>query len=921
MAAPCRDAPWACSASSVCQELACVAGDGLAADEVLRRRAAHGPNRIPDAEPTPAAAILARQLRGLTNVLLAAAAAASFAFGEVAEGLAIAVVILLNVGIGFFTEVRAVRSMEALRQLGRVTARVRREGKVLAVGAEELVPGDVVVLEAGEVVPADLRVIEASRLQANESQLTGESLPVDKKVEAVPLEALLPERACMLYRGSSIVRGSAAGAVVASGAATEVAKIAALAERAGRDATPLELNLKRLGNTLAGAAIAIGAVTAVAGAIAGHDPFLMVETGIALAVAAIPEAMPIMATLTLARGLWRMARRRALINRLSAVETLGAVTTICTDKTGTLTENRMTVVAIVADGEGRGIDGSDPVVVAALRIGALCSNAALGPSGAGSGDPLEVAFLVAAAQTGIEREGLLAELPEVREEAFDSTQKMMATVHEERGGGFLVAVKGAPESVLAACERRRTSCGVVPLEEKDRQDLLERQRSLAGEGYRVLALAERRCATAAIDPYRELTWVALALLEDPPRRDVAAALAACRAAGIDVVMVTGDQAATARTVGRQVGLLSPQDDSLALTGRDLAQACLEPDTREHLLTGRLFARVDPAQKLALVRLYQEAGEVVAMTGDGVNDAPALRQADIGIAMGLRGSQVAREAADVILEDDSFATIAVAIREGRVILDNIQRFMVYLFSCNASEVLLVVSAALLGAPLPVLPLQLLFLNLVTDVFPALALGLGEGDAHVMARPPRDPREPLLTRAHWLAIAGYAATIALAVLGAMLWCRQAAATPGTAPTVAFLTLAFAQVWHVFDMRSHRSRPLANEVTRNPYVWAAVALCSTLLIVAVEAPPLAAALHLSRLGPAEWRIVVVMSLLPVAVIQAAKLSARLGGASNRAGDRSPARWGVAGRASEEDGENAAARTAALCPGGGSCRSEASR
>lgn len=616
---------WAASAEQVCDLLGLRPEVGLSSDEVERRRALHGPNRLVERRRVPAASVLVRQFRSMVVALLTAAAVAALVFGELAEASAIAVVIVLNTAIGFATELRAVRSMEALRQMGRATTRVRREGRALAVAADDLVPGDLVLLEAGDVVTADLRLVEASRLQANESQLTGESLPVDKGTDAVAESAPLPERACLVFRGSSVVRGSGEGVVFASGMATELGRIASLVESAREEVTPLERRLERLARVLAGIAVAIGIVTAAVGVLAGYELFLMIETGIALAVAAIPEALPIVATLTLARGVWRMAQRDALINRLSAVETLGAVTVICTDKTGTLTENRMTVVGIVADGTATGIDADEPVVRAALRVGALCSNASLGEHGDGTGDPMEVALLTAAARAGIDREEQLATWPEQRQEAFDPTQKMMATVHADAGGGFLVAVKGAPERVLQACVRIRSSEGERPLGEQDRRELVERQEGLAAEGYRVLALAEKQAASAADDPYEGLTWLGLALFEDPPRPDVAAALAVCRAAGIEVVMVTGDQAATARTIGREVGLLSPDDDSRGLSGHDLADPPWGEEKRRLLLAARLFSRVDPAQKLELIRLYQEAGEVVAMTGDGVNESAGPAQ--------------------------------------------------------------------------------------------------------------------------------------------------------------------------------------------------------------------------------------------------------------------------------------------------------
>lgn len=870
---PAIERPWARPAAEVAAALGVDPAVGLADEEAARRLRRDGPNRLTTRRRASAWSILLRQFRSLVTALLIAAAAVAFVYGDWAEGTAIVVVVLVNAAIGFSTELRAVRSAEALRRLGAVATRVRRGGRLREVPAEELVPGDVVVLEAGDVVSADLRLRAAARLQADESQLTGESLPVDKDLEPVPEDTPLAERRSLLFRGSSVVRGSGEGVAVATGMATEVGRIAALAATAEREATPLEERLARLGRTLAWVALAIAAATAGLGALSGRDLFLMVETGIALAVAAIPEGLPIVATIALARGVWRMAHRQALVNRLSAVETLGAVTVILTDKTGTLTENRMTLWRVAVEDGVLPVEDGHPAVRAALEVGALCNNAALAEDGGGIGDPLEVALLLAAARAGIDRQRLLAASPEVREEPFDPRRKLMATVHRSGEGELRVAVKGAPEAVLAAATRVLAAGGERALGAAAREAWQERQRDLAAQGYRVLGLAQKRVVAAAADPFGDLTWLGLALLEDPPRAGVREAVEACRSAGIEVVMVTGDQAPTARTIAREVGLLAPGEEVEVVTGRELAARPWSEALLRRLRAARIFARLEPEQKLDLVALYQEAGEVVAMTGDGVNDAPALEKADVGIAMGRRGHQVAREAADVILQDDSFATIVVAVRQGRVIFDNIRRFALYLLSCNAGEVAVVAVAALLGAPLPLLPLQLLFLNLVTDVFPALALSLGEGDDLVMRRPPRDPREPVLSRRHWLAIGGYAAAMAGAVLGALFWSLAGRGfDEARAVTVAFLTLAFAQLWHVFSMRQRGTRLLRNEITTNPYVWSALGLCVVLLLLALYVPFLAAVLRLVRPGAEGWVVVLVMSLLPLAVGQVAKeLAAR--------------------------------------------------
>ncbi len=834
--------PWALPAAGVADALGVHPAEGLSGAEAARRLAVAGPNRLREARPVSAWTILRRQVQSLVTLLLVAATAASFVYREWAEGIAIAAVILLNTGIGFATELKAVRSMEALRRLGTSSTRVRRDGQVREVPAEELAPGDVAVLEAGDLVTADLRLLAASRLQVDESQLTGESLPVDKGTDPVAAETPLAERTGMLFRGTPVVRGSGEGVVVATGMATELGRIAALAEASGGERTPLEDRLESLGRTLGLVTMGIAALTALTGVLAGRGLFLMIETGIALAVAAVPEGLPIVATLALARGVWRMARRNALVNRLSSVETLGAVTLVATDKTGTLTENRMTLTRLAVEAGDLPPESTAPEVRRALEIALLCNNAE-----AAAGDPMERALLAAGERAGLNRAELLRRFPREREEAFDPATQMMATFHRAPDG-FRVAVKGAPEAVLAACG----------LAVEESRHWLGHNQELAGQGYRILGLAERTAATADESPYSELSWRGLAVLEDPPRADARPAVEACRAAGIRVVMVTGDQAPTAAAVARSVGLA--MGEPKVVTGRELRRAALgeeiSTEDRLRLQEADVFARVDPEQKLDLVTLFQRAGGVVAMTGDGVNDAPALRKADIGIAMGRHGSQVAREAADVVLKDDSLATLAAAVRQGRVIFGNIRRFVFFLLSCNTSEVLVVASAPLTSLPLPVLPLQLLFLNLVTDVLPALALGMGEGGPGVMERPPRDPAEPLLGRRQWLGIAGYAAVMTAAVFGALIWAfRGVHLGEPRSVTVAFLTLSFAQLWHVFNMGR-------SEVVRNPWVWGAVLVCSGLLLLAVYLPPLAAVLHLTPPGAAGWGLVMAGSLAPLVV-----------------------------------------------------------
>jgi Ca2+-transporting ATPase len=665
---------------------------------------------------------------------------------------------------------------------------------------------------------------------------------------------------------------------------TEVGKIATMVSEAEEEATPLEERLDGLARRLIWAVFAVAAVIAAAGILNGKETVLMVETAIALAVAAIPEGLPIVATIALARGMWRMARRNALINRLSAVETLGATTVICTDKTGTLTENRLTVTKIVLDSgeislEGGGardrLDADANALLGELLLASvLCNNASLPRNGGDAGtedavgDPLEIALLTAAAKAGMHREDYFDRMPETREEAFDSDTKLMATFNRD-GGDFRVSVKGAPEVVIARCSGIAT--GQIPrlMTERDREHWLGENERLAAAGLRVIAFATKTVDDESAEAYTRLNFLGLVGMADPPRADVRHAIESCRAAGIRVIMVTGDQAVTARTIGRAVGLVE-SDGAAVVNGADLGSPeSLGATEREHRAAASLFARVSPEQKLDLIALHQDAGEVVAMTGDGVNDAPALKKADIGIAMGMRGTQVAREAAPMVLKDDAFATIVAAIEQGRIIFENIRKAILYLLSCNVSEVMIVALAAAVNAPLPILPLQILFLNLVTDVFPALALSVGEGEPGIMRRPPRDPHEPVLTRRHWGAIAVYGFTMTVAVLGSFavaLTVLDMELRRGV--TVSFLTLAFTQLWHVFNMRSRGSHIMRNSVMRNGFVWGALVFCAGLLFAAVYVPVLSTVLKLAAPGPSGWALVFGMSLVPLIAGQLSKL-----------------------------------------------------
>jgi len=884
---------WTAAAHDVLSAFDVSGDQGLDAAEVKRRREQHGPNRLRRTQRRSAWQVLVEQFKSLIIALLLIAGVLSFAFGELIEGFAIVVVIVINTLIGFVTELQAIRSMEALRELSRVEAKVRRDAQTQEISAEDLVPGDIVLVTGGDLVTADLRLIETSKLQVDESALTGESVPVDKQVEPLAEDTTLAERANMLYKGTVVTRGAGEGVIVTTGMQTELGHISALVEEAEDEATPLEERLERLGQRLIWVTLAIAALVVISGVVAGKPALLMIETGVALAVASIPEGLPIVATVALARGMWRLAQRNALVNKLSAVETLGATSVILTDKTGTLTENQMTVTRLIlahgqfelaregrdqADGffrQGKSVDPADDDILRRLvEISVLCNDASLdqaqeAETEAAVGDPMEIALLVAGTKAGFEREQLLQNKPEVREVAFDSQTKMMATFHRE-DERYRIAVKGAPTSVIKAATHILSPEGTRELDEDERNEWNMRNEQLAQDGLRVLAAATRLVDDPDVQPYDGLTFLGLIGLQDPPREEVRSAIQDAQAAGLRVVMLTGDQPVTARSIAQSVGLVAEgAQDIEVIHGRDLsAPQNLSSENRQRFLDASIFARVTPEQKLNLIELHQENGAIVAMTGDGVNDAPALKKADIGVAMGQRGTQVARQAADMVLKDDAFSTIIVAIQQGRAIFENIRKFVLYLLSCNVAEVMIVAVASLANAPLPIRPLQILFLNLVTDVFPALALGVGEGDTVLMDRPPRDSDEPIMARKHWFAVFGYGALITLSVLGiyALALGRMNLAQD-RAVTISFLTLAFSQLLHVFNMRDREAGLLRNDIVGSITVWGALTLCVGFLLAAVYVPALAGVLGVVAPDGQDWLFVISASLLPLFLGQLAK------------------------------------------------------
>ena len=781
---------------------------GLPHQEAQARALRHGPNELRATARRGPLALLVEQFSDFMVVVLLVAAVISGLIGDLTDTVVILVIVVLNAVIGFVQTWRADQAMQALRQLAAAQATVMRGGQVHVVPAATVVPGDIVLLEAGNQVPADLRLIEITQLQVDESALTGESVTTAKHTAALAAEGAnaLGDRLNMAFKGTTATHGRARGLVVATGMSTELGKVARLMDTEDRS-TPLQLRLTAFGKRLALAVLAICAVVFVVGVLRGETPLLMALTAISLAVAAIPEALPAVVTVLLALGARRMVTVHALIRRLPSVETLGSITVICSDKTGTLTQNRMHAELVLARGQHwvPGDSVSDPVTLETLRAAALCNDASPTPGGQWRGDPTETALVLAALSAGLDKALLDVALPRVQEQPFDAVRKRMTTFHHDPlvGGTACVAfTKGAPESVLPRCVQQWTPKGPEPL---DVEAELATAQALAAKGLRVLALArrsfERLPDTNALEAVEsQLELLGLVALIDPPRAEAQAAVRDCLEAGIIPVMITGDHPATARAIAHRLGIIE-RSDAPVLTGTDLT-ALDEAGLLARVAEVRVYARVDPAQKIRIVEALQAQGHFVAMTGDGVNDAPALKRADIGVAMGKGGTDVAREASSLVLLDDNFATIVAAVREGRRIFDNIRKFVRYAMTGNSGEVWTIFLALLLLLPIPLLPIHILWVNLVTDGLPGLALAAEPAERGIMQRPPRPPTESLFAHGMWQHILGVGLLIGALCLGVQAW--AIANDHRNWQTMVFTVLTLSQMAHVLAIRSE-SEPL--------------------------------------------------------------------------------------------------------------------
>ena len=839
---------------------------GLSIDEAKERLERHGLNTIAEATAISPFKILANQFKSPIVFLLVFAAGMSFWFKEWLDGTAILLVLIINAAIGFYIEYKAHKSVAALKRLSSIPAKVLRGGKLFEINAEEIVPGDVVFTEAGDMIPADGRIYKAAQLLIDESALTGESVPVEKKDTVLDKSAILGDRTNMAFKATHVSKGNAFILVGATGMKTELGKIANLVHSSKQAATPLEKKLEEFSKKLIKITITLVLVIFIIGLINGEGIIAMLQTAVALAVAAIPEGLPIVATMTLAQGMLKMSRYNVIVKKLSAVETLGGTNVICTDKTGTLTQNKMEVVFVDTPSGTRKKEQLELITQCAV----LCNTADIQTSEKETkeiGDPLEIALLKFSKDKGEDINKVRKDFIKKDEEPFSSETKIMSTLHEH-DGKYYVFSKGAPEALLLKCTQIYED-SVVDMDTAKKDQWKAMAEKFAASGHRMIAMAYRQTDSTPSSLIEELVFLGLVGMIDPPRPEVQAAINDCKTAGIKVVMITGDHPSTAHYIGTQLGI--SKEDEVPVIGKDMKEfEELSEDEKQRWINTSVFARVNPKHKLDLVKVFQEKGYVVGMTGDGVNDAPAIKKSDIGIAMGLRGTQVAQEVSDMILKDDSFSSIVVAIKQGRIIFENIKKFVTFLLSCNLSELLVIAVIAMLNLHFQLLPLQILFINLITDLLPALALGVIKGGTNIMKLPPRKSSEPIIDKNRWKLIFFYAIVIGSVSTGAVLFNHYAYHNGEPWDTamcnnILFFTLIFCQLFHVFNMGSGPF--FNNEVIKNKYVWFSVTGSIAILIGAIQIPYVREALNVIPMTLNEWMIIVAAAFSSVIIIQAAK------------------------------------------------------
>lgn len=866
---------------------------GLSQEEAQRRLAQFGPNELVEREKISPWAIFVAQFKSFLVVLLLVAAILSFLFGDVFEAIAILLIVIFACVLGFVQEYRAERAMEALKRMTAPTALVLRDGKETKVAARELVPGDIILIKTGDRIPADARLIEAINLKTEEAPLTGESVPVEKITDPLKGEVNVGDRRNTVFMGTTVVYGRGKAIVTATGMATEFGKIAGMLQEVKAERTPLQVNLDRLGRTIGIACLVLCFVLAGLGIARGHEIWEMFIWGIALAVAAVPEALPAVVTISLAVGTQRMARRHALIRKLPAVETLGSATFICSDKTGTLTQGQMTVRRIHVEGKlidvtgtgyeprgefyvnGKAIDPKQqPALEILLKAGCLCNDASLAlVNGVWEvkGDPTEGALVVAASKAGFQQEELNSQFPRVGEIPFSSETKRMITVHQTPQGKIAYS-KGAPEVVLSCCSYIYADGRERQLTEKDKDDILSVAQAMASDALRVLGIAYKRLPSSVDTETveQDMVFVGLVGMIDSPREEVKEAIKLCDQAGIKSVMITGDHKLTATAVARELGLLK---EGIVVSGAELDEMS---DKEFEALVEKIevYARVSPAHKLRIVEALIKKGHVVAMTGDGVNDAPALKRADIGVAMGITGTDVAKEAADMVLTDDNFASIVAAVEEGRNVVDNIRRYLAYLLGGNCGLVLMLATVILfgplIGVPPEVLPLtalQILYINLLNDGLPAIALSVTPADPEVMRRKPRQRHESIFDARVLKFIAGAGIWVSSLALGVFLWALHAGRSSSEAMTLCFVTIIVARLLHALNCRSLEHSLFKVSPLTNRWLLGAIASSVLMLFLVLYVPFLQGIFETYALTLTDWAIVLFLASSIIIVFEIIK------------------------------------------------------
>jgi len=875
--------------NDVLQQLGTSLEHGLPTGEATRRLAEQGPNELQATEHISPWSILFQQFKNVLIIILLVATLLSAFLGHGLEAAAIAVIVLFAVILGFVQEFRAERAIEALREMSAPTATVIRDSEEVELPARDLVPGDVILLRAGDKVPGDVRVLEAINLQVEEAALTGESMPVEKQVAPIALPNLaVGDRRNMAYAGTVVTYGRGSAVVVATGMNTEFGKIAGMLQGIETGRTPLQENLDKVGAMLARAAFVIVGVIVILGLVRGQDFIEMLIFGVALAVAVVPEALPAVVTISLAIGVQRMVKRHALMRRLAAVETLGSTSVICSDKTGTLTKDEMTVRKIHVAGQtlevtgagyepkgqfshaGQNIEPAEPLK-RLLRAAALASDAHIVHNEEEGrwhvkGDPTEGALVVAAAKAGMPKADLDHNYPRVNEIPFTSETKRMTTLHRTPEGPVAYS-KGAPEIIVASCAQELTAEGIRPLSEGGRQAILATAQQMAGEALRVLAVAGK-WDTDIERAEKDMVYLGMLGMIDPPRPEARAAIETCNEAGIKAVMITGDHPLTARAVAMELGLLK---NGRVVTGAEL-EAMDDATLEQQVEDIEVYARVSPAHKLRVVTALQNRGHIAAMTGDGVNDAPALKKADIGIAMGITGTDVTKEAAAMTLTDDNFASIVAAIEEGRGIFGNVKKYLMYLLSSNIGEIGLMAGATILGLPLPLSAVQILSVNLATDGLPALALSVDPPESDLMKRKPRDPRTGIFTRpvVILMLLGGLWSTIVN--LGLYIWARNSGRSAAEAMTMTFVSLVLIQFFKAYNFRSDRHSVL-NKPFANKWLNWAILFDLLFLLVIVYVPWFHQPFGTYSLPWQDWAILVPLAFTVVPVLELAKWMERRG------------------------------------------------